>query len=103
MKGTIMPGGEDWQAVREDGVTEFDARYWLRTDDGAIIKVHNRVLLNPPAQGEQDAKTYLRSSVQFEAPVGKYDWLNKAVFVGTLVADTTQRPPVVTLRFFRVN
>lgn len=103
LKGTIMPGGEDWQVVREDGVTELDARYWLRTDDGAIIRVHNQVVLAPPVQGAADAKQYLRSSVRFEAPIGKYDWLNKAVFVGTLNADTTQRPPVVTLRFFKVN
>jgi Protein of unknown function (DUF3237) len=103
IKGTIMPGGEDWQLVREDGVTQLEARYWLRTDDGAVIRVLNQVLTTPPAQGVADAKRYVRSSVQFEAPTGKYDWLNKAVFVGTLVADATQRPPVVTLRFFKVN
>jgi hypothetical protein len=103
LKGTIMPGGEDWQALREDGVTELDAQYWLRTDDGVIIRVRNQVLLNPPAQGVADAKQYTRSAVKFEAPLGKYDWLNKAVFVGTLAVDTTQRPPVVTLRFFKVN
>jgi hypothetical protein len=102
MKGTIMPGGEDWQALREDGVTELDAHYWLRTDDGVIIRVHNQVLISPPAQGVAEAKQYTRSAVKFEAPIGKYDWLNKAVFVGTLTADTTQRPPVVTLRFFKV-
>jgi|HigsolmetaAR201D_1030396.scaffolds.fasta_scaffold00303_17 hypothetical protein len=101
LKGTIMPGGEDWQLVREDGVTELDARYWLRTDDGVIIRVHNQVLVSPPPQ--EGAKQYARSTVRFEAPIGKYDWLNKAVFVGTLNADTTQRPPVVTLRFFKVN
>lgn len=103
MKGTIMPGGEDWQVLREDGVTELDARYALRTDDGTVIRVHNQVVLNPQPQGAADAKQYVRSSVRFEAPIGKYDWLNKAVFVGTLAADTTQRPPVVTLRFFKVN
>lgn len=103
MKGTIMPGGEDWQVLREDGVTELDAHYWLRTDDGVVIRVHNQVILNSPPQGAAAAKPYVRSSVKFEAPIGKYDWLNKAVFVGTLAADTTQRPPVVTLRFFKVN
>jgi len=102
MKGTIMPGGEDWQVLREDGVTELDARYWLRTDDGVIIRVHNEVLLSTPAQGAADAKPYTRSVVKFEAPLGKYDWLNKAVFVGTLAVDASQRPPVVTLRFFKV-
>jgi hypothetical protein len=103
MKGVIMPGGEDWQLVREDGVLELDARYWLRTDDGAVIRVHNQVLSVPPAQGAAAATRYTRSSIRFEAPIGKYDWLNKAIFVGTLTADIKQRPPVITLRFFKVN
>jgi uncharacterized protein DUF3237 len=103
LRGVIMPGGEDWQVVRKDGVTQLDARYWLRAEDGTIIRVHNQVLVNPPAQGVADATRYVRSSVVFEAPIGKHDWLNKAIFVGTLAADTTQRPTVITLRFFQVN
>ena len=105
LKGVVMPGGEDWQLVREDGTTLLDARYALRTEDGMIIRVHNAVLVNqPPAQGETKAPPrYTRSSVRFEAPIGKYDWLNKAIFVGTLHADFKQRPPVVTLQFFKVN
>jgi hypothetical protein len=30
LRGVIMPGGEDWQVARKDGVTQLDARYWLR-------------------------------------------------------------------------
>jgi hypothetical protein len=103
IKGVIMPGGEDWQLVREDGVLELDARYWLRTEDGALIRVHNQVLSVPPAQGAAPTTRYARSSVRFEAPVGKYEWLNKAVFVGTITPDLRQRPPVIVLRFFKVN
>jgi hypothetical protein len=105
IKGVVMPGGEDWQLVREDGTTLLDAQYALRAEDGTIIRVHNAVTVNQqPAQGESKAPTrYARSSVKFEAPIGKHDWLNKAVFVGTLQADLTQRPPVVTLQFFKVK
>jgi hypothetical protein len=99
MQGTIMPGGEDWQLVREDGVTELDARYWLLTDDAVVIRVHNRALLAPAVVG---ARPTVRSTVQFEAPLGKYDWLNKSVFVGTLALDRARQPAMVTLRFFRV-
>lgn len=102
LKGTILPGGEDWQLIREDGVMELDARYWLRTDDGAVIRVHNQVLSASAPAGE-GKKRYARSSVRFEAPLGKYDWLNKAVYVGTITAHQTQRPPVIELRFYRVN
>ncbi len=102
MKGTILPGGEDWQLVRDDDVTELDARYWLRTDDGVVIRVNNQVVIHAP-EGTPADKRYARSIVKFEAPLGKYDWLNKAVFVGTLTPDLAQRPPAVILRFFKVN
>ena len=103
-KGSIMPGGEDWQLIRDDGVTLLDAHYWLRADDGTIIRVHNAVLLNSPAAkpGEQAPTAYARSSVKLEAPLGQHDWLNKAIFVGTLEADFKQRPAVVTLKFYKV-
>jgi hypothetical protein len=105
IKGIVMQGGEDWQLVRDDGTTLLDAQYALRTEDGTIIRVHNAVLVSQqPPQGESKTPTrYTRSSVKFEAPLGQYDWLNKAVFVGTLKADLSQRPPVVTLQFFKVN
>jgi len=104
LKGVVMPGGEDWQLVRDDGVTLLDANYWLRTEDGAIIRVHNAVLTSqqPATSGDKPTR-YARSTVRFEAPIGKYEWLNRAIFVGTLKADLTQRPPVITLQFFRVN
>lgn len=104
-KGSIMPGGEDWQLIRDDGTMHLDARYWLRAEDGTIIRVHNSVLITLPAakQGEQVPPSYARSSVKLEAPIGKHDWLNKAIFVGTLDADFKQRPAVVTLQFYKVK
>lgn len=98
LKGTVMPGGEDWQVTRPDGVTELDARYWLKAEDGAIIRVHNRCLIAPTADGEP----YIRTSPQFEAPLGPHDWLNKAIFVGTLTAKGPQ-PKAVTLHFYKVT
>jgi hypothetical protein len=111
LKGTIMPGGEDWQVDRPDGVTVFDARYWLKTDDGVIIRVVNRAIAWLPdaeraktARGEAPdrSKSYLRTSPEFEAPVGKYDWLNKAIFIGTLTGGSDPKPFVV-LRFYKVT
>jgi Protein of unknown function (DUF3237) len=100
-KGTIMPGGEDWQLIRDDGTMQLDARYWLREEDGTIIRVHNAVLLvlTPSAM----PPSYARSSVKLEAPIGKHDWLNKAIFVGTIESDFKQRPATVTLNFYKVN
>src|SRR5690606_24229681 len=33
IKGRVVPGGADWQIIREDGFTEVDARYTLETED----------------------------------------------------------------------
>jgi hypothetical protein len=100
MQGIILPGGEDWQLVRDDGVTELDARYWLLTEDEVVIRVHNRALVVPPTPA--GTKVPVRSSVTLEAPLGKYDWLNKAVCVGTLSVDRARQPAVVMLRFYQV-
>jgi Protein of unknown function (DUF3237) len=100
LKGAIMPGGEDWQLVRPDGVTELDARYWLKTDDGVIIRVRNRALAVPAPAGSGD-RSAVRCAPEFDAPIGKYDWLNKGIFVGTLTVNTP--PTGVTLRFYKVQ
>jgi hypothetical protein len=40
----------------------------------------------------------------FEAPVGKYDWLNKAAFIGTLEPEKTpDGQPAVHIRFFKLD
>jgi hypothetical protein len=41
------------------------------------------------------------TSPSFEAPAGKYDWMKKAVFVGTLGARAAVRNAVL-IRVFRV-
>ncbi len=92
LKGTVVPGGADWQVIRSDGVTELTALYELKTEDGTLIHVTNKGLRHGPeavmqrlARGESvdPAAYYFRTIPAFEAPVGPYDWLNRAVFVGT--------------------
>src|SRR6478736_3134740 len=41
IKGTVVPGGYDWQLVRNDAVAEIEARYLLKTDDGSLITIVN--------------------------------------------------------------
>jgi len=50
MRGKVLPGGADWQILRNDGVSELEARYTLRTDDGALIHVRNLALRHGPPQ-----------------------------------------------------
>ena len=55
IEGTVIPGGADWQLVRADGAKELDARYTLKTNDGVIIYIKNRVLTRPQPTKENPA------------------------------------------------
>jgi hypothetical protein len=90
LRGTIVPGGADWQYVRADGVTVVEARYLLRTDDDVLIEVHNRGLRHGPeeimrrlAAGEhvEPSEYYFRAAPSLSAPAGKYEWLNRSLFI----------------------
>lgn len=78
IKGTVLPGGADYQVQRSDGSTMLHAVYMIQTDDGALINVVNDGLIIPPAEGQE---FYFRTSPKFTAPNGKYSWLNKSIFV----------------------
>ena len=84
IEGVVLPGGADWQLTRPDGDVELYARYTLKTSDGFLIQVQNRVLMHIP-RNEGRKEPYLRSVIDFEAPsASPYDWLNHAIFLGTL-------------------
>lgn len=78
LRGTVLPGGADYQLVLPDGSrTELEAIYCIRTDDGSIIHIRNRGLsVNDPQA------PYFKAAPQFEAPAGsEYSWLNNALFI----------------------
>jgi hypothetical protein len=82
MRGTVIPGGGDFPVMRPDGVEVIDALYRLKTDDGVQIIIHNKGLYYPATA---TAPEKFRLVPEFIAPVGKYDWLNRAIFLSTLV------------------
>ena len=93
IKGTFVSvGAADWQFTRNDGVTQAEATYAIQTDDGVIIQIENFGLRHGPASvmqrlvaGEDvdPAEYYFRTNPRFKAPEGKYDWLNKSIFVAS--------------------
>ncbi|MBO9580408.1 MAG: DUF3237 domain-containing protein [Sphingobium sp.] len=100
IKGTIVPGGWDWQLARADGCTDVKADYMLKTDDGVIINVVNTGALCRPKAGE--APKPVRTSPRFEAPLGKYEWLGQTAFIGTLEgAKGPNGEPAVKIRFYK--
>jgi len=90
IRGELLGGGADWQVTRPDGVTVADAIYGLTTDDGAVIQIRNKGLRHGPPEviaalgrGEKvdPSAYYFRTIPEFIAPAGRYDWLNRSVFV----------------------
>jgi hypothetical protein len=100
IRGEVLAGGADYQLVRADGVTEVHAVYMIRTDDGALINVVNDGIIVPPAAA--GGAPYIRTTPRFTAPVGKYDWLNKNVFLSNLVVKP-ERPGMVFVQIYRVR
>ena len=106
--GDVLPGGADWQLVRTDGVALLEARYTLRTTDGALIYVQNRgVRHGPPevlaalARGEavDPATYYMRTTPTFETGDVRYQWLNDLIAIGSGI----RRANAVVLDFYRVT
>jgi hypothetical protein len=99
--GTILPGGWDWQLKRSDNCLMIKADYMLKTDDGAIINIVNQGPLCMPKPGAQMSP--VRTTPVFEPPVGKYEWLGRSTFVGTLEPATSTSGPAVHIRIYRVD
>jgi Protein of unknown function (DUF3237) len=90
IRGALMGNAADWQLTRPDGVTVADAIYAIRTDDDVIIQIRNKGLRHGPpdvmarlAAGEEvnPADYYFRTVPEFIAPTGRYDWMNRSIFI----------------------
>lgn len=104
LSGSVVPGGADWNLTRHDGGSAVEAAYYLRTDDGTLLRIVNRgkgggsAAPPPLVAGE---RFYMFTTPEFEAPEGKHDWLNSATFVGTLSGREGQKDAVL-IRVFQV-
>lgn len=108
LAGEVLPGGADWQVIRSDGVAYLDARYTLRTGDGALIFVQNCGYRHGPqqvmerlARGEEvdPGAYYMRTTPWLETGDARYTWLNRIVCVAT----GARRAAAVELEFFEVK
>ena len=100
IKGNVVAGGADWQLVRADGSTMVDADYMIETEDHVQIHVHNVGVLAPAKDGKP---AYRWTAPVFEAPMGKYGWLNDAVFLSTLGSAGDKDHPAVRITIYRVD
>ncbi len=108
IKGEVLDGGADWQIVRKDGVAELEAHYQIKTDDGVIIYIKNtglRVATPEVAarigRGEivPASEYYFRAVPKFEAPAGKYSWMNNAIYI----CKGIRNPNNVAIQVWKVN
>lgn len=108
LSGTILPGGADWQLIRENGTAVLEARYTIQTDDGALIYVRNDGFRHGPAEviaavakGESvdPALYYFRAAPAFETSHLKYAWLNHTLALSSGIREKSR----VVLDFFAVR
>lgn len=107
LNGIILPGGADYQTIRNDNVTVAMAHYTLQTDDGANIYVQNRGLRHGPKEiidkiirGEEVPKDsyYFKTAPIFEVSDPKYDFLNRNIFVGV----GERYPTYVQIKYYNI-
>ena len=107
LRGTLLPGGADWQIVRADGFTEVDARYTLRTESGRLIYVSNVGIRHAPpdvirrlnaGEAVDPSQVYFRTVPRFETAAPDLQWLMRSIFIAT----GERYPKGVIIRYWRV-
>jgi hypothetical protein len=107
LKGKILPGGADWQLIRQDGFTDIDARYTLQTDSGRLIYVSNVGIRHAPpdvmkrlnaGESVDPSLVYFRAVPKFETAAPELEWLMRSIFIAT----GERYPKGVLIRFWRV-
>lgn len=103
LKGTVVPGGADWQLTdNTTGRTNVEAIYSIRTDDGAYIHVRNNGIIATGNDENGNPSFYFRCAPKFEAPADSgYAWLNNALFV--CAPDFSGPQGTITLNVWKVN
>ena len=90
LSGVLQAGGSDFQLIRQDGVAELDVRVTMKTEDGVVIQLKGHGMRHTTPEvfarimsGEDvdPSEYYFREALFFEAPAGKYDWLNRLIAI----------------------
>ncbi|KAJ5726937.1 hypothetical protein N7493_005964 [Penicillium malachiteum] len=98
LKAEILPGGGDWNVLREDGIGHLYAKYTIKAEDGTLISVTNegwvrkyRKVSSEDASAGDGGKRmvpeenwYAKTNPRFEVQDGAHGWLNRTLFVGEL-------------------
>jgi hypothetical protein len=86
LNGRVLPGGADWQIIRNDGAADIQARYTIQTETGARILVSSNGLRHGPPEvlerltrgvDVEPSLYYFRTVMRFETSDPSVDWLNR--------------------------
>lgn len=91
LAGVVLPGGADRQQTRPDGARELDALYEMQVQDGAILTIRNRVVIDETGPGPR----YALSRIAVTAPAGPWAWLSRRMILGTLQPARPMREAVL--------
>lgn len=79
IKGTVVPGGADWNSEIAPGISHVFAKYVIQTEDDEFISVENEGVIC------WEEKRKIVTSPRFEVDrQSRYQWLQSGVFVGEL-------------------
>ncbi len=96
LRGKVLPGGADWSTQLPGGVAHVHARYWIETDDGAIIAIENEGYYN---QNRENAT--IRTTPRFTCDIdGTYAFLSRDTYAAELVSGGKN---AVDIRVYRLR
>jgi hypothetical protein len=108
LQGAVLSGGGDWQTISADGLTDVNARYALKANDGTVIDIVNAGVRTAPkdiidrlSRGEDvdPSLYYFRTSPRFTVAAGPHEWLRRSMFV----ARGIRKPDHVVIDFYIVE
>lgn len=95
LRGTVCPGGADWNTRISPTTSHAAARYWICTEDGVYISVENEGII-------EDGPSRIKTVPHFKVQPGKgYDFLRSGVFVGELEGGA--EPDSVDITFYKLQ
>jgi len=92
----ILPGGADWQRVRDDGTMEIDGRYTALTSDDELLyfqvtglRTGSPEVLDALRHGEpvDPSAYYFRTSITVETAAPRLAWLQRSLFIASCVRE----------------
>jgi hypothetical protein len=89
LKGTVRPFGADWAIIRADNCLELDVRLIVDTDDGALIHVEYRGVIDLTKEqveqllsGQAVEGMKIHTAPRVETAHPDYAWMNRIQLVG---------------------